>query len=219
MPKTILVPIVIGAALAGLTSPGSAQLKARVMRVLPGQAVIVKPLPKQPPAIRTFEMQRVPADWFHLEDSTWTLKRHRDVGPNAIAPEPRGVYVEMTRVAPPGKNCNEFDVWGRIDLTQLRANGFRLVSFQETRLPIPNGYVAERLYAPRRPVDLNAPITDATTNVVVGDNAMIPTVSQQLGLRFPRVCWIGYSVYLTIRGPEGIDPATGREIRPSRPPN
>lgn len=184
----------------------------------------IRTIPKARPSLVQVGARRVDVLLTSLPDSmigfgrdperNWlSIDRHPPAPPGGIAPSGGTLYV-MHRSRPLPKSCSISA--DRIDLSLLHRNGFVPVKIERTPLHAPG-------MNDRDPVPVRSSMLDANgkPTMVIAD---VHTIVQSMvvwGVRSPpgvdrvapfQICSAGYRMDITVRGPEGINPLTGRPI-------
>lgn len=182
---------------------------------------VIKPVK---PAERQVRLRELPPDLVRLgEEPQWTIARRPKTPPGSITPGADGTsYVERTtngtRTASctigPVKRISDF-----YDLGPIRTHGFTVVSAEVDMLPAP--FASDNLPIRRSSVRF----TSSNLNDVNGGNLQGADVARATGVHIeygisakalvqpaPPICWAGYRLHITVKGPVDIDPLTGRKI-------
>lgn len=158
---------------------------------------------RQPTAAQAIvRLENLPQEMIKMHTGDGWLEPKRTPGPR----------VGVTRTAAPYQNCRQPS--DSIDLRRARMNGFSVVSYSLEEAPGPPGYkqaAATNIRPYRRDKErlLNAKSNDEIDVINISPGPWVVDVPMRGGLQ-RMGCQATWQLTITMKGPRGIDPITGR---------
>jgi hypothetical protein len=218
--KPVIAIILVGA--LAIPVSGSAQVRREEARTLGTTRPIVA---KVRVAKAVVPIGRVPDSALSIHG--WqgvTIARTAPAPPGGISSPGATIYVSKSWVNPPQPKRDHMcssrtSRADSLDLSEPRRHGFQLASFKIEPLPPPKGYVLSTTGGPVRRggssfIDANG---NATEQMAQAARITLSSSSYQLYTmrQMPVFCFTGYRVNISLYGPVGIDPFTGKTIQRS----
>lgn len=211
--------------IAALAAPatGPAQIRRQEARPL---GTTMPPVARAEPAKAVVPIGRVPDS--ALEIHGWqgvVIARAAPAPPGGISSAGAAVYVSKSWAEPPQPK-RDYMCAGKargadtLDLSAPRRHGFRLAAFTIEPLPPPRNYT---------PTTTGGPVRRAGSPFIDADGKETGQMAQAARIRLsstgyqfyatrqaPLLCFTGYRVSLSLYGPVGVDPFTGKAVERGR---
>ena len=176
------------------------------------------PVPSVPQTLEKVELRDIPLSMVRI-DRRFVLWAVTDtpmpVNTGGIQPEPDGLYLLGIGHLTDGGGCSRYDFVATLDLTTIRAHGFRLVDTQVIPTSPPAGFSRDM-----EPDDARYPVRPSETGPK-RDYKKVSFLQPAYGKSYGRLheCRAVIHARIWVIGPKGIDPITGKTIPPRRAPN